>query len=209
MSRGIPIVPQKMKSLRQKAMLTQEALAKQADCSIDLIQKAERINGTPRIDSNYLASILNVLGADVSEVKHGGTEANLAIVREWQDAWIHGDTDRLISLCDPEIVLDLHSIPTAQGMESPFRGRAEVCAAFELIQQLSDQHKRDNVKLTSIDDLVFVESEYSARYIPADRTFQSKFVTKFRIRNGKVVEKSVVADYDQLRKLVPMNWREL
>lgn len=209
MTRGIPILPNKMKSLRHRAMLTQEALAARADCSIDLIQKAERINGSPRIDSNYLASILNVLGADVSEVRRGGTEANLEIVRQWQAAWIIGDSTRLMELCDPDIVMELHSIPAPRGVENSFRGQAEVRAAFELICQFSDQRKRKNVKMTSIDDLVFVESEYSVRYIPADQFFQTKFVIKFRIRDDKVAEKSVVGDYDQLRKLVPLDWQGL
>lgn len=203
MPRGIPILPDKMKSLRQRAMLTQEALAARANCSTDLIQKAERISGNPRIDPSYLASILNVLGADVSEVQRDGTQANLAVVREWQDAWISGDSKRLMKVCHPEIVMELHSFPTPDGIGNVFQGKAEVLLAFKLICQFSDQHKRENLNLTCINDLVFAESEYSVRYIPANQFFRTKFVIKFQIRDGKVAAKSVVGDYDQLRRLAP------
>ena len=132
-------------------------------------------------------------------VSSGSAEANLALVTESFDAFNKGETDRLLAVVSPGLVMHLAGLP------EPLRGRETWQQGFELMRRAFpdlDAHIDDAV---AAQDRVAVRVSFRGTHrgefqgIPATGR-EIRYVSHefYRVENGMIAEEWICSDMASL-----------
>lgn len=192
-----------IRKLRRLATLTQEQLAHLAECDVKTIRKAEK--GSERLDLRVLVGIAHTLQCDVHDLVRSepGERAASAkfsyksIVLKWHDLLHDSDVDGILELHTDDTLLEVHG---ADGLPEPrsIRGKPQLS---EHLTQLFQKFKMESVTeettyIDVVDNLVFLRTTPTIRYLPNDRTYRSRHLNEFEFRADKIARRTVIANYN-------------
>lgn len=194
--RGIKTNGDRICDLRKAVGWTQEELAAAADCATRTLRNAEQGKA---IDAATLAKVATALGVSISEVSAHESpqqQRNIDITKQWKQAFIDADVDRLLSLHHPDTVLEL---PDAEGLPhitptATFRGLKELRRHFEgVFSDFRWLESYDDV-YDAKDSLVFHRNRSLFRGVKTGRETISKFYNELEFADGLIIRRLSMAD---------------
>ena len=204
--RGVLLRGEVIRDLRKKAGLTQEQLAAQVDCDTKTLGKAERSNG--RLDLRIAVSIAEALKCSSERIIDPGTlqtktEAHIEIVHRWNEAICKWCIDDLLRFHTEDSLLEIFGAEGTSAQET-YRGIEQLRAHFEETSKILriTAWDRDTIRINAVDDLVFMRSDATIEYIPNGKTYTTRHLNEFEFRNEKIARRTVIADYEALRKII-------
>ena len=128
------------------------------------------------------------------------SQENVEIVRAAFDAFERGDTDGVLSLCDPEIEItqaaDLLGAPQHQ------HGHAGMLEAIAVWTEQWDDYRIEVIGLTDLGDQVMVNQMSRGRGKHTGVPVEMLFTFLFVVRAGKITEWRIFTREDEALKAV-------
>lgn len=193
--RGIAPCGATIRKYRKQLSITQEEMAAKADCSVRTLRTAE--NGGP-VDASTLSRLAGILRLPVHEISikksnENSEERHRRIAMEWEDAFFHGDLDRILPLHQPDVI----TVVPGQ-LKSPwsgeFRGRSKLrdhfVAFFSTFKSIENQY----VEFSCIGEKVFLRSHSLWRVRSNPKAFSSVWIHEFRFGGGLIAHRVSVTD---------------
>ncbi len=210
--RGIRANGDRIRVARLTKGLTQEQLACDAQIDAKSLRKAER--GQERVDVRVLVRIASALRLELTDIvdevlTESTADKNTSLVRTWHDAFLRGDLENLLALHTDDTLLE---IPSANGLPQAgsFRGiealRVHLEVTFQTFRILAV--REDDFEIHVAGNLVFMRTTATIEFIPASKSYTSRYLNEFEIRDGKISRRTVISDYNDLRQIVETHQRE-
>jgi steroid delta-isomerase-like uncharacterized protein len=129
----------------------------------------------------------------------GSPEANAALVRESFEAFNRGDTERLLAVVSPDLVMHLAELP------EPMRGRETWQQGFEMMKRAFPDLEAHIEDLVAAEDRVAVRVSFTGTHagefqgIPATgRAVQYVSHEFYRVEDGLIAEEWICSDMASL-----------
>ena len=114
-------------------------------------------------------------------------QANIELVKQCYDAFLKGDSEKLLSHMAQDIVWDLPEVPGI-GFSGKRQGRDNVAKFFEEVAQAQEVRTFEPREFFANGDKVVVLGHYDWTIVKSGVPFSSDWVHIFTVRNGSVVE---------------------
>lgn len=205
--RGVHTNGDHIRELRRAAALTQSELAFAAGCDPKTIRKAEK--GEAPVDFQIVSDIARALKCQVAQLMRLATSTtstrrrNERVVQEWHEAFARGDLEAILPLHTEDTIVeipgtdDLPGAQTCRGIDEVRRHFDEVFRLFKL-----ESVNENDFEIHAVDSIVFLRTTATFQFLPAGKSYTTRHVSEFEIRDGKIARRVTVADYGKLRELL-------
>jgi transcriptional regulator with XRE-family HTH domain len=204
--RGANADGDRIRNLRRSLGLTQDELARRAECDVKTIRKAEKDGRVDLATLRRIAAALNVTSADLDHPPadaRATEQANLQVILGWIDAFNRRDVDAILECWHDDGVLQ---IPGMEGVPAggTFCGKDEIRAHQELaFQTYRTEHLvLGNIQVNAVDNFVFARGNASVVHIPSGRETRCYAVHEFRLEAEKIAEHLVITDTRAFQQLL-------
>ena len=120
---------------------------------------------------------------------------NVEIVRSAFEAYDQGDIERVLHLCDEDVVIT--QPPELPGVAPQQRGHDGVLEAFGIWPEQWDDYRIEIVRITDPGDHVVVTTRQGGRGKQSGVEVEMDFTFVFTVRGGKIVEWRIFMDEGQ------------
>ncbi len=128
------------------------------------------------------------------------SQENVEIVRAAFDAFERGDTDGVLSLCDPEI--EITQAADLLGAPQHHHGHAGVLEAVAVWVEQWDDYRIEVISMTDLGDQVMVKQMSRGRGKGTGIPVEMLFTFLFVVRAGKITEWRIFTREDEALKAV-------
>jgi ketosteroid isomerase-like protein len=126
----------------------------------------------------------SIAGGGEADPGRAGDSENVALIREFTEAFNRRDVDHMISRLDPEV--ELHEWPTAPGAGS-YRGHEGVRRAFDSWFEVWAWMQIEIVDIVAVEDRVMVTLHQRAKGKGSEVEVEIGSFNVYTVREGKVV----------------------
>ena len=123
------------------------------------------------------------------------SQENVEIVRDAFDAFGRDDIDRVLRLCDENIVVT--QPPELFGVSPQQRGHSGVLEAFQIWPEQWDDYRIEIVRMVDCGDRVFVTTRTGGRGKQSGIEVAMDIFFVFVVRNEKILEMQIFMREDQ------------
>jgi ketosteroid isomerase-like protein len=123
------------------------------------------------------------------------SEENVEIVRDAFEAFGRDDIDRVLRLCDENIVVT--QPPELPGVSPQQRGHSGVLEAFQIWPEQWDDYRIEIVRMADCGDRVFVTTRTGGRGKQSGVEVEMDISFVFMVRNEKILEMQIFMREDQ------------
>jgi ketosteroid isomerase-like protein len=124
------------------------------------------------------------------------SDENVAIIRRAFDAYLAGDIETVLSLCDQDIVIT--QAPEVPGVSPQQHGHDGVLEAFGLWPEQWDDFQIEILRIDAYPgDHVLVANRQSGRGKHSGVEVGGEFTFAYTVRNGKITEWQIFLHEDQ------------
>lgn len=127
---------------------------------------------------------------------------NLEVVREAFDAFRRDDIDRVLGLCDENIVVT--QPPELPGVSAQQRGHSGVLEAFEIWPEQWDDYRIEILRIADRGDRVLVTTRTGGRGKQSGAEVEMDVSFVFAVRDQKILEMRIFMQEDQAREAAEM-----
>src|SRR5215207_7524777 len=120
---------------------------------------------------------------------------NVEIVRSAFEAYDQGDIERVLHLCDEDVVIT--QPPELPGVAPQQRGHDGVLEAFGIWPEQWDDYRIEIVRITDPGDNVVVTNRQGGRGKQSGVEVEMDFTFVFTVRGGKIVDWRIFMDEGQ------------
>ncbi|KAA1260456.1 RNA polymerase factor sigma-70 [Rubripirellula obstinata] len=204
--RGILANGVQIRSLRKAQAMTQEDLASRADLDVKTIRKAE--TKKQRVDLSVLVAIADALGIAHQSISIDDQlnvltpEQLIALVHQWNDAWLRCDIDAIVSMHTEDTVMvlpgteDFPDAKNSQGLEELRVFLTNLFPQFQI-----SEIDQSTLQIDVSGNHVFQRTNATITHVPSGRAYTTRHVHEIEFRGDKIAHRITVADYDLLRKI--------
>jgi ketosteroid isomerase-like protein len=129
------------------------------------------------------------------------SQENIEIVRAAFEAYLRGEIDAVLRLCDENIVIT--QAPEVPGVSSQQHGHAGVLEAFAMWPEQWDDYRAEIVRVIAHSgDYVVVATRQQGRGKQSGVEVSMAFTFAFTVRDGKITEWRIFVDQDQALEAV-------
>ncbi len=202
--RGVEVDGDLIRRLRTAAGLTQSELAARVDCDEKTVRKAE--NGSGRIDLRLAVVIAECLQCEpilIMKCAPGsGVQLlrNKEIVSAWNEAYVASDVERIMSLHHEDSILEIpgsEGLPAGgnySGFDQIRNHMIEMFRCFKIVHV-----SEDDFHLHAFDEVAFLRSTATFRFLPNGREFTARFLNEFQFRDGRILRRVSISDLTGFR----------
>ena len=204
--RGLLADGNAIRQFRKKKTWTQEDTADACGCSVRTIRNAERGD---RIDSRTLVGLANVLGATIeSIIKPEAIEVSIAeqhvqTVRDWLDAFMTKDVERLMQFHHDDTVLELpgtYDMPAGGN----FIGKQQVRHHFNTLFPTFDPVEVHDEEFDAVGKLVFHRSTMTGKNRKTGYEITARYFSEFEFKDALIIRRMTISDLTEHRR----SWEE-
>ena len=129
------------------------------------------------------------------------SQENIEIVRAAFEAYLRGEIDAVLRLCDKSIVIT--QAPEVPGVSSQQHGHAGVLEAFAMWPEQWDDYRAEIVRVIAHSgDYVVVATRQRGRGRQSGVEVTMEFTFAFTVRGGKIAEWRIFVQQDQALEAV-------
>jgi ketosteroid isomerase-like protein len=129
------------------------------------------------------------------------SEENVEVVRRAFDAYLAGDTDGVLALCDEDILIT--QAPEVPGVPPRQHGHAGVLEAFALWPEQWDDFQIEIERVVADPgDYVVVLTHQTGRGKESGVSVEADFYFVFKVRDGKITEWRIFVHEDEALAVV-------
>ncbi len=203
--RGVEVDGELIRRLRIATGLTQGDLAAKIDCDEKTVRKAESSNG--RIDLRVAVAIAEHLDCEPALIMKcaAGSEVqsrrNKEIVLAWNDAYVASDVERIMSLHHENSILEIpgsDGLPAGgnySGFDQIRNHMIEMFRFFKIVHV-----SEDDFDLHAFDEVAFLRSTATFRFLPNGRQFTARFLNEFQFSDGRILHRVSISDLTGFRE---------
>lgn len=203
--RGVEVDGLLIRRLRIASGLTQSDLATRVDCDEKTVRKAESNKG--RIDVRLAVTIAEHLNCEPVLIIKCAEESSVQVLRNkeivlaWNDAYVESDVERIMSLHHENSILEIpgsEGLPAGGNYSGIGQIRSHMIEMFSLFKLVHVSEV--GFDLHAFDDVAFLRSTATFRFLPNDKEFTARFLNEFQFKDGRIFRRVSISDLTGFRE---------